>query len=136
MICIYCHHPNTDVKNSRPHKKTASVWRRRHCTQCGQSFTTDELPRFQAIYTVTTGDISESFNRGILLTSIAEAFRHDPSKGRAAAWDLSETIINQLTTDDTLSIDAETLRSTCRDVIYRYDRAAGTQYAIAHQLPF
>ena len=136
MICIYCHNADTDVKNSRPHKKTAHVWRRRFCPACGLSFTTDETPRIQTIYTVVSSGKSIPFNRGILITSIAEAFRHDPSQGRMAAWDLSETIINQLGKGNDRVIDTKVLRLLCRDVIYRYDRAAGTQYAIAHQLPF
>lgn len=136
MICIYCQHPATDVKNSRPHKKTAHVWRRRHCPECLQSFTTDERPRFEAILRVRHDTVIQPFNRGILITSIADAFRHDADKGRSITWDLSETVVNHLMKGGLKEIDNTTLRIVCHGVIQRYDRAAGTQYAIAHQLPF
>jgi transcriptional repressor NrdR len=136
MICIYCQNPDTEVKNSRPHKKTAHVWRRRHCPNCLQSFTTDEQPRLEAVLSITYGENSTPFNRGILITSITEAFRHDRDKGREIAWDLSETIIAQLAKQESTAVDSAKLRTICHEIIYRFDRAAGTQYAIEHHLPF
>lgn len=136
MICIYCQHPDTDVKNSRPHKKTVHVWRRRHCPKCLQSFTTDERPRLETILNVTHNAVPHPFNRGVLITSITDAFRHDIEKGRMIAWDLSETVVDHLMKTGVNEVDSTALRSICHDVIKRYDRAAGTQYAIAHQLPF
>jgi transcriptional repressor NrdR len=136
MVCLYCKHPATDVKNSRPHKKTAHVWRRRHCTQCLQSFTTDERPRLETLLKISQAGTTHPFNRGILITSITDAFRHDTEKGRRIAWDLSETVIDKLTQSGSPDIDSAAIRIICHDVIRRYDRAAGTQYAIAHQLPF
>lgn len=136
MVCAYCHLSDTDVKNSRPHKKTPHVWRRRLCTHCHRTFTTDEHPRYNTVLAIRYGAELHPFNQGILITSISDAFRHDSEKGRRVAWDLSQTVIDSLLALDLPEIPIDVLRTLCHDVIYRYDRAAGTQYAIAHQLPF
>jgi hypothetical protein len=49
---------------------------------------------------------------------------------------LCETVVDQLLKEGAGTVDTATLRTICHSVITRYDRAAGTQYAIAHQLPF
>lgn len=136
MFCIKCLNPTTQVTNSRPHKKAAGVWRRRHCTKCGQTFTTDERPRIkdtQAVWSPTNGD-SLAFNPGLLLISISEAFGHDPIHGKNIAWDLMETVTQILTLKfpDTLSTDDIT--TVTHQVLERYDRRAGLQYGLQHNL--
>ncbi len=42
MKCIYCQQSGTEVANSRSVARDTSIWRRRHCSSCGKTFTTRE----------------------------------------------------------------------------------------------
>jgi transcriptional repressor NrdR len=136
MFCIKCFNKDTQVTNSRPHKKQPSVWRRRYCPACGQIFTTDERPRLTASQKVWNHLSSESqpFNPGILTISIAKAFGHDPAGGKQSAWDLMETISNMLIIEYPSALSTDDIAAVTHQVLSRYDKTAGLQYALQHNL--
>jgi transcriptional regulator NrdR family protein len=136
MFCIKCFHPTTKVSNSRPHKKNASVWRRRVCPNCGHIFTTDERPRLsysQQVWHPGSAS-STSFNPGILLISIANAFGHDPAHGKRVAWDLTETVIQTLAIEHPQALSSEDVAAVTHQVLDRYDKKASLQYGLQHEL--
>ena len=136
MFCIKCFHPSTQVSNSRPHKKNASVWRRRTCPNCGHVFTTDERPRLAHSQQVwhSGSATSDPFNPGVLLVSIATAFGHDPQHGNHVAWDITETVIQTLAVEHPESLSSDDIAAVTHQVLDRYDKKAGMQYGLQHEL--
>lgn len=135
MFCVKCLHPDTNVVNSRPHKKYPGVWRRRKCPQCGHLFTTEEHPKFTDSYTIHSihTEVTQGFNPGKLTISVAAAFGHDMDHGKEVAWSLTETIM-ALLSKRIPSGDCSTddLSRLVHEVIMRYDARAGAQYALQH----
>ncbi|NCU38004.1 hypothetical protein EOL96_03045 [Candidatus Saccharibacteria bacterium] len=136
MFCIKCFHSNTRIVNSRPHKRSPKVWRRRFCEKCGLSFTTEEIPRLVDSYRVWSPATQResSFNPGLLVISISNAFQHDPEKGSQVAWDLMETITGLLSIGHRRRISSADVAAVTHQVLNRYDRAAAISYALQHQL--
>ena len=134
MFCINCFHKATRVTNSRPQKKTASVWRRRACSNCGTVFTTLEYPSLAQNKSIALANGStESFNIGKLVISISQAFSHDP---RRAAYDslwLAQSVEALLSTEYAV-ITPDDIAAVSHQVLKRFDELAALQYAAKHQL--
>lgn len=133
MFCINCFYPSTQVANSRPNKKQPLVWRRRHCTKCGATFTTSERPSLAHNQQVHTSTESVPFNLGRLIVSLARAFQHDQVRGNMEALDLALTIQTELATE-LQTITSEDIAAVAHQVLKRYDELAAMQYAAQHQL--
>lgn len=134
MFCINCFHPKTSVTNSRPHKKQPSVWRRRACEKCGTMITTIERPSLADSTPVQLASGSaDSFNLGILLISISEAFSHAPRAGKQHALWLAQTVESTLATQ-VRSITPEDIEAVTHQVLKQFDELAAMQYAAKHQL--
>lgn len=135
MFCISCGNATTGVTNSRPHKKEPRVWRRRHCTQCGIDFTTQEKPLLNATVHVLHEEsgAKEPFYQGKLILSIMRSFAHDESYGIINAPALSETTIAALLPMGNI-VSARTIASTCHVTLLRFDKTAAAQYALAHSI--
>lgn len=134
MFCINCFHPKTAVTNSRPHKKTPSIWRRRTCPKCSATFTTHERPTLRDNQPVYKQDGStEPFNPGKLLLSIAGAFAHNKESATYDSWWLTETVEEILATD-VKNITPDDIAAVTHAVLGRYDELAAIQYAAQQQL--
>lgn len=134
MFCINCFHKNTNVTNSRPHKKQPSVWRRRQCKACGVIFTTVERPSLtdnKPIHLVS-GEV-ETFNLGKLILSIAAAFSHTPKAAEYNALWLAQTVEDTLSTEREV-ITPDDIEATTHQVLKRFDELAAIQYAVKHQM--
>ena len=134
MFCINCFHPKTQVTNSRPHKKTPSIWRRRTCEACGKSFTTRERPSLrdnQTVHLPSGG--SEPVNPGKLLLSIAASFSHDKPAATYDSWWLTETVEELLATE-VKTLTPDDIAAVTHAVLKRYDELAAVQYAAQQQL--
>lgn len=136
MICIKCSH-DTKVTNSRPHKKTPSVWRRRECTACMAVFTTTEVVADDSyLFNIETRDGSKSsFSLPRLMFSIAPALSHRTSTETAdeCYW-LAQTIAQtiQATASDTVS--SQSLAEQAYETVSLFDATAGLQYGARHGL--
>ncbi len=130
MICIKCGHKNTRVINSRQNKKTAVVWRRRKCKECGHIYTTYEDIALDQIK-ITSGKQSISFHHTKLLISVASCFEHIPKKRAENAEALTKTIEAKI-----LLNGVETSPQAICEAVYtslkRFDRLASVQYAAKH----
>ncbi len=134
MFCINCFHPTTSVTNSRAKKKMALIWRRRHCTKCGTTFTTHERPSLadnQKIHH-KSGGVRE-FNLGKLILSISSAFTHSKETAEQHALSLAQTIEQTLSTQARV-ITNEEIAVTTHLVLKRFDELAALQYAAQHDL--
>lgn len=130
MICIKCGHDNTSVTNSRQNKKTATVWRRRRCKECGHTFTTYEDVALDQIQ-VVSGTGSTDFHHTKLLISLANCFEHIPLKRAENAEALAKTIEAKL-----IQSGVKTTPAAICEAVYgslkHFDRLASVQYAARH----
>lgn len=136
MFCINCSKAATRVINSRTSKKTPLVWRRRLCLGCDHRFTTHEIPSTESIVVSSRHPSNPPvpFSPGRLLLSIAQAFAHDPERGKQASWDLTQTVIMKLFLDTHRQLTTEDIATVTHQVLDRFDPAAGAQYALTHHL--
>lgn len=136
MICIKCSTTDTHVTNSRPRKKTPSVWRRRKCTACGNVFTTVELPDYSSIQIMARDGAKEPYNLGRLIISIASAFGHAPTTGAAVAYDLAITVTQQIISSPEAftALKSKNIAIVTYKTLARYDAKAALQYGITHDL--
>ncbi len=134
MFCINCFHAHTTVTNSRPHKKTPSVWRRRTCEKCHTNFTTVERPSLTENKKIwVENGTSETFNIGKLLLSIAGAFSHDSKKAQYDAIWLAQTVEDILSTQyKTITVDD--ISVVTHQTLKNFDELAAIQYAAKYGL--
>ena len=134
MFCINCFHKSTNVTNSRSYKKHPQVWRRRHCTQCGHTFTTHERPSLADNKQVALQDGTYTrFNLGKLILSIGKAFSHASDEIETNVLGLAETIEEILSTERQ-TVTPEDIEATTHQVLKRFDELAAIQYAAQHKL--
>lgn len=137
MLCIKCYSPTTQVTNSRPHKKTSSVWRRRACKRCGYVFTTSELPSSESELTVWNiqHKTNKPFSLSTLTVSIANSFTHNQPSGNASALSLATTIMTRLMTESTHgTISSDDIAAHTYDTLRHFDEVAAMQYGVKHGL--
>lgn len=134
MFCINCFHKNTSVANSRPQKKQPAVWRRRKCSNCGETFTTFERPSLadNKPIILPSGE-TDVFNLGKLIISINKAFTHAPKEGEKNALWLAQTVEYTLSTQHT-TITPEDIEAVTHQTLKRFDELAAVQYGAQHQL--
>jgi transcriptional regulator NrdR family protein len=136
MICVKCHNPSTTVTNSRPHKKTSSIWRRRNCNNCGYTFTTEEHPKIELTVIVNGFDTpSSSYSLSKLSVSLARAFTHDIDLGARSALDLATTITTTISSEhNSPTITPTEIARYAHIILERFDQRAGLQYGLAHHI--
>lgn len=134
MICINCSN-DTKVSNSRPHKKTPSVWRRRECVACGTTFTTHEIVADNAYAFMVRTKKPVPFSLPRLMLSIARAFGHrdDASVGDDAYW-LAQTIAQNIQATAVDRIESSALAQLAYDTVSLFDATAGLTYGARHGL--
>jgi transcriptional regulator NrdR family protein len=133
MVCIYCGH-DTQVINSRLHKRTNEVWRRRKCTSCGSLVTTYESIAAEASIVVQYSDTDlRPFSRDTLFTSIYESCKHRPT-AIADATALTQTIMSKIFTRPLLpAITREAIIAAAQDTLELFDGPAATYYKAYHR---
>lgn len=133
MVCINCSHQKTNVVNSRTHKSSAQVWRRRRCPECHCTFTTYE--RVSSTDELAVEDPSGKktpFNPGKLIVSILGCLNHSEEKAVQAFW-LVETVENQLFKKTNLLVTEKDIASVTYKTLTSFDKLAGEQYAVRHR---
>jgi transcriptional regulator NrdR family protein len=139
MICVNCFHTKTKVTNSRPHKKNAGTWRRRHCLECGITFTTYEKPALDESTAVhypsatNKKGLSAPFSLSKLTLSISACFMHDPTTRQLHSLPLAETV-EQLLISQVQQPSVDDVAATTHQVLKRFDEVAALQYAVTHGL--
>jgi transcriptional repressor NrdR len=138
MFCVKCFHPKTTVTNSRPSKKNASVWRRRHCPNCGTTWTTRETVSLEEYVTVADGPRKQvPYSRGTLLASIITSLIPTGATPKNAYW-LVETIeiklLEQCRKSKNSTLDTTVIAETAYETLLAYYQIAGLAYGAAHQI--
>ncbi len=136
MICIKCSN-DTKVINSRPHKKTPSVWRRRECKACGTVFTTAEVVADNTYqFAVKASDGSKTdFSLPRLMLSIVPALAHrgETSIADESYW-LAQTVAQAIQATATDIVTAEALAEETYSTLSFFDATASLQYGARHGL--
>lgn len=134
MFCIRCHHNSTRVTNSRPHKKQASIWRRRKCSACGALFTTIETVASDGQLTIEKNGTQHAFSVPTLMISLHSSLSTQKTAPEDAYW-LAQTILEQLMTQHPgTTVTPLTVAQTAYDVLDRFDAAAALRYGLDHGL--
>lgn len=133
MICNKCFHTKTSVLNSRAHKKTAQIWRRRQCSLCKHIFTTYEKVSLPDELQVTKGANSTPYNPGILLISLYEALSAVDDQAKNNVYWLLRTIEDDLVLMGD-AISSEQIEQRSHSALSRFNTLAGIQYALKHNL--
>ena len=133
MICIKCSH-DTKVTNSRPHKKTPSVWRRRQCLSCGATFTTNEVVADDSyLFYVVRGNEKEAFSLPRLMFSIGQALSHRHDIADDAYW-LTQTVAQSVQATASDTVEVRSLAETTWQTLAQFDATAGISYGARHEL--
>lgn len=135
MICIYCLHKKTGTPNSRPHTSTPQVWRRRHCVNCGHTFTTYERASLEDVVVQSTEARRNTFSLGRLLLSISRSLtqQHADTLGETS-YELARTVEQRLIRryDITSPITPAAVAQETYETLKRYDEISALQYGAAH----
>ena len=91
MRCPFCHHNDTQVKDSRPTEENATIRRRRLCPECSSRFTTFERVQLRELSVVKSDGEKVLFERDKLLRSLQIALRKRPVEE-----DRMERIVNSI----------------------------------------
>jgi transcriptional repressor NrdR len=75
MRCPFCHHDDSQVKDSRPTEDGSAIRRRRQCPACGARFTTFERVQLRELVVVKKSGKREPFDREKLAHSVMVACR-------------------------------------------------------------
>lgn len=131
MVCIYCN-GSTQVTNSRPQKRTNTVWRRRQCLQCKTVFSTIEAADTSLSITVRKNKQLEPFLRDHLFISVYDSLRHRKS-ALADATSLTNTMLTTIyQLAEAAVIDRDVIVTVCATVLERFDTIAATHYRAFH----
>jgi transcriptional repressor NrdR len=130
MVCIYCGR-KTEIINSRSQKRLNQTWRRRHCEQCGNTFTTIERYDLAGSVAVKKGNDLSPFIAAKLLISIYKSMAHRQSAAEDAD-NIASTVIGKLISARTAQIDTNYVKKTVHETLLHFDKAAATSYRAYH----
>jgi transcriptional repressor NrdR len=127
MVCIYCQ-SKTRVINSRLQKRSNTVWRRRYCPQCNDTFTSIETLKDQSFMVIDKSTQPKPFSRDNLFVSIYLSCGHriNPINDATA---LTDTIVSKLLSSIRDGcIEKTDLVATSEYVLRHFDLVASTSY--------
>ncbi len=78
MKCPFCSHGDNRVIDSRLHKDSSAIRRRRECLACGKRFTTHEFVEEILPMVIKKDGRRESFDRNKLITGVKKACEKRP----------------------------------------------------------
>lgn len=132
MNCMYCD-GDTQVVNSRPRKRSNTVWRRRQCLNCHTVFTSiEEVDMKGSVIVRKPGKPLEPFSRDKLLLSVYDSLRHRKT-AVADAEGLTMTIISRLRLHiHDATVTRHDIVKVSTTVLKRFDKVAYTHYRAFH----
>lgn len=132
MMCPYCD-IDSKVVNSRLQKRSNSVWRRRHCSNCGATWTTTESMKGSVTFKVLANEQEVDFHPEILLISLYECLKHRKSPAIDAQY-VFETVLGNLGRTHQSTYSTLLIASECHKVLKRYDKLASDLYKATHNV--
>ena len=132
MLCPFCGHDDTQVKDSRPADDGSAIRRRRSCTSCGQRFTTIERVQLRELMVLKADGRRVPFDRDKLSRSIRIALRKRPVQD-----DRQERIVNgivrQLEASGENDIPSKQLGELVMETLKEVDAVAYVRFASVYR---
>ena len=132
MRCPFCHHDDTQVKDSRPAEENATIRRRRLCPECSSRFTTFERVQLRELSVVKSDGEKVLFERDKLLRSLQIALRKRPVEE-----DRMERIVNsiqrRLESLGEAEIPSKVIGEIVMDVLSELDQVAYVRFASVYR---
>ena len=132
MKCPFCHHEDTQVKDSRPAEDHTSIRRRRHCPHCDSRFTTYEWVQLRDVVIIKKIGVKEVFERNKLARSI-----HLACRKRNVDREALETGINHiqriLETRGEAEVKSEVIGTMVMDLLRGLDMVAYVRFASVYK---
>ena len=127
MVCIYCQ-SKTQIINSRSQKRSNTVWRRRFCPLCKNTFTSIETLKDLSFVVTDANTSPKPFSRDNLFVSIYLSCGHRTQPINDATA-LTDTIVSKLLSlISNGSIAKQDLLETSISVLKHFDPVAATSY--------
>jgi transcriptional repressor NrdR len=132
MVCTYCG-SETFVVNSRPQRRSNSIWRRRKCTQCNAIFSTTEHTDYEKTWVVQyPGGGLSPFVRDKLFISIHKSLQHR-SNALNDAIGITNTVINKIHKSVREGgLRSEDIAKAVLDTLKHFDQPAAISYQAFH----
>ena len=132
MRCPFCHHDDTQVKDSRPSEDGSSIRRRRFCASCSSRFTTFERVQLRELTVVKSNGERRLFDREKIAKSMAIALRKRPVEQEAVEMAINR-IVQKLESEGESDIPTRRVGSLVMDELKTLDAVAYIRYASVYR---
>ena len=132
MRCPFCHHLESQVKDSRPSEDHSSIKRRRFCPNCQNRFTTFERIQLRELIVVKKNDRRELFNREKLERSIVTALRKRPVEEQRVDQIITQ-IVQDLEGSGESDISSQALGEKVMQALIAIDKVAYVRFASVYK---
>jgi transcriptional repressor NrdR len=132
MKCPFCHHPDTQVIDSRASDEGAVIRRRRRCLACDKRFTTYERVELSMPSLVKRGGMRAEYDRDKLRASMLLALRKRPVP-REAVDEAISRIEEKLLSSAQREIKSEKLGELVMRELKRLDKVAYIRFASVYR---
>ncbi|MGF1607656.1 MAG: transcriptional regulator NrdR [Rhodothalassiaceae bacterium] len=132
MRCPFCHHEDTQVKDSRPTEDKSAIRRRRNCPACGARFTTFERVQLRELTIVKRNGRRVPFDRDKLQRSVDIALRKRPVDPDRVER-MVNGVVRRLESMGDSDIPSETVGELIMDGLANLDQVAYVRYASVYR---
>lgn len=132
MLCPFCGHLNTAVKDSRAIEGDSAIKRRRHCPECGGRFTTVEHLQLLPLKVLKKSGQSEPFQRQKLYRALQIALHKRPIE-ESRLDKIVNSLIRQLETLGESEISSEVIGQIAMEALSDLDQVAYIRFASVYK---
>jgi transcriptional repressor NrdR len=132
MKCPFCHHPDTQVIDSRASDEGAVIRRRRRCLACEKRFTTYERVELTMPTLIKRGGMRAEYDRNKLRASMLLALRKRPVP-REAVEEAISRIEEKLLSSAQREVKSEKLGELVMRELKRLDKVAYIRFASVYR---
>ena len=132
MRCPFCHHGDTQVKDSRPTEENATIRRRRYCPECGSRFTTFERVQLREMTVVKSSGSREPLDREKLVRSMRIALRKRPIDSDRIEL-VVNGIIRRLESSGVTEVPSTEIGELVMDALASLDQVAYVRFASVYR---
>jgi len=132
MKCPFCHHPDTQVIDSRASDEGAAIRRRRRCFSCEKRFTTYERVELAMPTLIKRGGMRAEYDRDKLRASMLLALRKRPVP-REAVEEAIGRIEDKLLSSAQREVKSEKLGELVMRELKRLDKVAYIRFASVYR---
>jgi transcriptional repressor NrdR len=132
MLCPFCRHLDTQVKDSRACEDNAAIRRRRICTKCNGRFTTIERIQLRDLWVQKKDGTLIPFDREKLSRSVFIALHKRPFE-RIQVDAILNSIVRQLETSGETEIPSRLIGEMVMESLAEIDHVAYVRFASVYQ---